>query len=364
MQIKELITILDRAAPFSLQEDYDNSGLQVGDPQKEIGRALICLDVTPEVIQEARDKHCDLVISHHPLIFKGIKRITGAHPTEKILIEAIRNDLAILSVHTNLDHAGFGVNHMLARKLGLEQLKVLQPGSGLLRKLVTFCPTTHGEAVRKALFEAGAGQIGDYDSCSYNLEGTGTFRAGDGSKPFVGKAGELHQEAETRIETIFPGYLQKAVLEALMSSHPYEEVAYDVYRLDNVFDSVGAGLSGRLPQPMGETEFLTLLKDTLGTPVLRHSRLSGRQVSQVALCGGSGSFLLESAAGAGADAFVTADLKYHQFFDAQDRLLLIDAGHYETEQFTKELLHEIINKKMINFALLISEVNTNPISYF
>ncbi len=364
MQIKELIEILNRAAPFSLQEDYDNSGLQVGDPDKEIMRALVCLDVTMEVMQEAREKQCDLVISHHPLIFKGIKRITGADPTEKILIEAIRNDMAILWVHTNLDHAGFGVNHMLARKLGLERTRVLQAGSRLLRKLVTFCPATHSDAVRKALFEAGAGQIGDYDSCSYNLEGTGTFRAGDASKPFVGKAGELHQEAETRIETIFPVYLQNAVLNALLSSHPYEEVAYDVYPLDNAFDRVGAGLAGWLPKPLTEPEFLSLLKETLGTPVLRHSCLGGRQVSMVAICGGSGSFLLDSAAGAGADAFVTADLKYHRFFDAQDRLLLVDAGHYETEQFTKELLYEIINKKMINFALLISEVNTNPIRYF
>lgn len=364
MQIQELISALEVSAPFSLQEDYDNSGLQAGDPGKEIRRALVCLDVTMEVMEEAREKGCDLVISHHPLIFKGIKRITGAHPTERILMDAIRNDIAILSVHTNLDHARFGVNHMLAKKLGLERTRVLQPASGMLKKLVTFCPAAHADAVRQALFGAGAGQIGDYDSCSYNLEGTGTFRGGDATNPFVGKSGELHREPETRIETIFPVYLQKAVLEAMISAHPYEEVAYDVYPLDNPFDRVGAGLAGWLPEALPEKEFLSLLKEILGTPVLRHSRLPGRPVGMVALCGGSGGFLLERAMGAGADAFVTADLKYHQFFEAQDRMLLVDAGHYETEQFTKELLHEIINKKMINFALLISEVNTNPIRYF
>jgi dinuclear metal center YbgI/SA1388 family protein len=364
MRIKELIAILDMAAPFSLQEEYDNSGLQLGDPEKEIIRALVCLDVTPEIIREAIEKQCNLVISHHPLIFKGIKKITGSGPTDKIILDAIKNDIAILSVHTNLDNAGFGVNHQLARRIGLKNLKVLQPAKGQLRKLVTFCPPDHAEAVRQAIFRAGAGEIGDYDSCSYNVEGTGTFRGAETTNPFAGKAGELHHEAETRIETIFPVYRQQVVLDALFTSHPYEEVAYDVYALENTFERIGFGLVGTLPEPLDEGGFLTLVKKTMGTPVLRHSGFSGHPVSRVALCGGSGSFLLNQAVTAGADAFVTSDLKYHQFFDARDRLLLVDAGHYETEQFTKELLLDIIHKKNINFALLISEVNTNPIGYF
>lgn len=364
MKIRELISLLDKAAPFPLQEDYDNSGLQVGDPEKEINRALICLDVTMDVVREAREKQCNLIISHHPLIFKGLKRITGSGPVENILLDAIRHDVAVLSVHTNLDNAGYGVNQYLAGKIGLENIMVLQPARGKLRKLVTFCPANHAENVRQALFGAGAGQIGDYDSCSYNLEGTGTFRGADTTNPFAGNAGELHFEPETRIETIFPGYLQKPVLEALFASHPYEEVAYDIYPLENTFERIGSGVVGSFPEPLPERELLSLLKLTLGTPVLRHSFLSGKPVSRLALCGGSGGFLLDVAAEAGADAFVTSDLKYHQFFDAFGRLLLVDAGHYETEQFTKELLFEIIHKKNINFALLISEVNTNPIAYF
>lgn len=364
MRIDELIGILNQAAPFSLQEDYDNSGLQIGDPRREIKRALVCLDVTREVIREAIDKQCDLIISHHPLIFKGIKQITGDHPTGKIIIDAVKNDIGIVAVHTNLDNASHGVNHILAEKLGLSEVKVLRASGGLLKKLVTFCPDNHAAAVRDALFEAGAGRIGNYDCCSFNIEGKGSFRAGETTRPFVGEKGVVHSEAETRIETIFPAYLRNEVVAALQGSHPYEEVAYDIYSLDNSFDQVGSGVYGYIKEPLPEEAFLGMLKTSLGIPVVRHSGFLGRPIRKVALCGGSGSFLLERALSVEADAFVTSDVKYHQFFDACGRILMVDAGHYETEQFSKELLVEIINKKMIKFALLISEVNTNPIHYY
>lgn len=364
MQLKELLAVIENAAPFSLQEDYDNSGIQIGHPEDEINKALICLDVTPEVIREAERESCDVIVTHHPLLFKGIKQLSGRNDVEKIIVEAIKKEVAIVSVHTNLDNVQNGVNQSLANRLGLQKVQVLDPVKGLLKKLVTFCPTDHSEKVRMALFESGAGQIGDYDCCSYNLDGYGTFRAGDEASPFVGNKNALHTEPEVRIETIFPEYIEKRVLTALMGSHPYEEVAYDIYPLDNRFDLVGAGMIGFLPDPLDEKGFLSLIKEVLGVPVLRHSAWQGRSIRKVALCGGSGAFLAGKAAARGADAFVTAEVKYNQFMDHGRQMLLVDAGHYETEQYTKELLAGIIQKKLTNFAVLVSEVNTNPVHYF
>ncbi len=364
MLLNKLLQILETIAPFSLQETYDNAGLQVGLPGREVNRGLICLDVTPAVIREARQKGCDLVISHHPLIFEGIKQLTGARPAEQVIMEAIRQDVAIVSLHTNLDNVDTGVNHRLGSVLGLEHLRILAPRKGLLKKLVTFCPTAHAGNLRSALFRAGAGHIGDYDCCSFNLSGRGSFRAGENSQPFTGNVGELHFEEEERIETIFPVYLQQTLLEALHANHPYEEVAYDIYPLDNAFEKAGSGMLGKLPGPMPEKAFLAMVKERLGTPCLRHSPVMGQDVQKVAFCGGSGAFLLEQAIRSGAQAFITGDVKFHRFFDAAGSLLLVDAGHYETEQFTKELLLDLIKKKMINFALLVSETGTNPVNYY
>ncbi len=364
MQLKELLKVFEEVAPLSLQESYDNSGIQLGSPDQEVTRALVCLDVTPAVLREAIKKKCDLIISHHPLIFEGIKRVSGKTATEQVLLEAIRNNVAILSLHTNLDNVKGGVNSRLAEKLGLERLKILRPARGVLKKLVTFCPGDYADEVRAALFKAGAGQIGDYDCCSYNLEGKGSFRAGENSNPFVGNLRELHFEEETRIETIFPGYLQPDVLAAMKSAHPYEEVAYDVYPIDNQFDQAGSGMIGELKTPMRADEFLAMVKKKLGVAFVRHSPPVDDPVQVIALCGGSGAFLLPDAIQAGAQAFVTGDVKYHQFLDVAGKLLLVDAGHYETEQHTKELLVDIVKEKMINFALLISETNTNPVRYF
>jgi dinuclear metal center YbgI/SA1388 family protein len=364
MLLKEILDQLENFAPFSLQEDYDNSGIQVGDPSREIKKGLICLDITESIIDEAIAKGCDLVVSHHPLIFGGIKNLSGKNYVERVLIKAIKHDIAILSVHTNLDSIKNGVNGKLAEKLGLKNLSILQPGKGLLRKLVTFCPADHAGKVREAIFLSGGGQIGEYDCCSFNIDGRGTFRGGENTNPFVGNKGEIHTEPETRIETILPDYLVSKVVKAMISAHPYEEVAYDIYPLENRFERTGMGMVGELEEPVSEIVFLELVKDLLRVPVIRHSELNNKFIKRVALCGGSGSFLKEKAVAAGADVFVTADVKYHDFFQSGSQMLLIDAGHYETEQFTKELLYEILSKKFTNFALLISDQNINPVRYF
>lgn len=363
MTLQDLINQLDVFAPFSLQESYDNSGIQVGSPEQEVSKGLVCLDVTIAVLKEAINKGCDVILSHHPLIFKGIKRLSGESETERIILEAIRKGVSIISIHTNLDNIYAGVNHELGERLGLDDLRILEPSKGLLKKLVTFCPVAHAEKVRAAIFEAGAGHIGDYDCCSFNLRGEGSFRAGESSNPFTGKINELHYEEEVRIETIFPSYLQRKILAAMMSSHPYEEVAYDIYPLDNTFEKSGNGITGNLIEPLAVNEFLEVVKKILNVPFIKHSSYQGKTISNVALCGGSGSFLLQQAIKSGAHAFITADVKYHQYFEAENKILLIDAGHYETEQFTKDLLHKFVKKKIANFALLISETVTNPVHY-
>ncbi len=364
MILKDLIRALDAEAPFALQESYDNSGIQIGSPQQEVTRGLICLDATPEVMAEAIRKKCDLVISHHPLIFKGLTRISGDNYREQVIIEAIRHGIAVVAVHTNLDNIRYGVNHYLGNRLGLQNMRVLQPAKSQLMKLVTFCPKDHADKVRAAIFQAGAGHIGDYDCCSFSAEGKGSFRAGEGASPFVGNINELHYEPEERIETVFPSYIKQEIIAAMKASHPYEEVAYDIYLLDNDYDQAGPGMVGELADAMPVEAFLGMVKDKLGTACLKHSRTGYQLIRSVALCGGSGAFLLPGAIKSGAQAFVTGDVKYHQFFDALGEILLVDAGHFETEQFARDLLHDIVKKKMINFALFVSEVDTNPIAYY
>jgi len=364
MKLKDIIAVFEEHSPFSIQESYDNSGIQYGNPDENVNRGLVCLDITEATIDEAVSKKCDLIISHHPLIFGGMKSITGRHYTERVLVKAIKNDIRIVSVHTNLDSTSAGVNAILAQKIGLTDLKILDQRGELLKKLVTFCPVDHADAVRTAIFKAGAGQIGEYDCCSYNIEGLGSFRAGAAANPFVGAKGEVHFEKEVRIETILPAWLQSRIVDAMMAAHPYEEVAYDLYPLDNKFEKVGMGMIGVLENPMGETDFLQLLRQSLGSGCIRHSTLLDKAIKRVAICGGSGSFLRNKALALGADAFVTADVKYHDFFDVQGKLLMADVGHYESEQFTKEILCEIVTEKFTNFALLISDLDTNPVRYF
>lgn len=362
--LSEIVSYLETQAPTAWQESYDNAGLQTGEPSQIIHAALLTLDVTEEVLEEAITRKANLIITHHPLIFGGLKRITGSSVVEKIVIKAIRNHVAILAIHTNLDNAIAGVNAKLSEKLGLSHCRILQPQKGKLRKLVTFVPSGHLSFVRQAIFDAGAGSIGNYDQCSFSMEGTGTFRGNDQTNPFVGEPGKMHSEKEARLETIFPEWMESQVIRALIESHPYEEVAYDIYYLENSSGNSGAGIIGNLPGPLDELRFLQQLKETFGIPVIRHSPLRNKPVFRVAVCGGAGSFLLKDAVSAGADFFVSADIKYHQFFDPDGKIVMADIGHYESEQFTKELFCELLTKKFPTFAVHLSEVNTNPVSYF
>ncbi|MDP4210744.1 MAG: Nif3-like dinuclear metal center hexameric protein [Bacteroidota bacterium] len=362
--VNDVTRCLESFAPTSYQESYDNSGLQIGDPLREVTGVLLAVDITEEVIDEAITLGVNLVISHHPLIFGGLKRIIGGNYIERVVAKAIKHDIAIYACHTNIDNVSAGVSFRMAEKLGLLGVKVLKPIGGVLSKLVTFVPHSHAEKVRAAIFEAGAGSIGLYDSCSFNLSGEGTFRASEQANPFVGEKGVLHTEPETRIETIFPKYLESAVISAMINAHPYEEVAYDIYPLANELASVGAGAVGNLGAPMNGTEFLGLVKSAFRMPVVRHTRLLDRKISRVALCGGSGSSLLNDARRAGADVFVSADFKYHQFFDTDNQILIADIGHFESEQFTLEIFYEILIKNFSNFAIRFTKVKTNPINYF
>lgn len=364
VQIKEIVSHLEAIAHPALQESYDNSGLLVGHPDTNIDKALISLDCTEAVVQEAIDNGCGLIISHHPIMFNGLKRLNGNNYIERTVIKAIQNNIALYAIHTNLDNVlKNGVNGKIAEKLGLKEAKILSPKKDVLCKLVTFCPIEQASVVRQAIFDAGAGVIGNYDQCSYNTEGYGTFRAGEGTDPFVGEQGELHREPEVKIETIFPVWLEGKILAALKKNHPYEEVAYDIQPLRNEHPQTGAGIIGSLENEMAPDEFLQLLKDNMKAACVRYTPVA-KKIKKVAVCGGSGSFLLRDALRQGADAFVTADFKYHQFFDAEGRLMIADIGHYESEQYTIELLGDILLKKFPTFAVLFTKVNTNPIKYY
>jgi dinuclear metal center YbgI/SA1388 family protein len=362
--IKEVTSYLESLAPLGLQESYDNAGLIVGDEKAGVKGVLICLDSTEEVVDEAIRCNCNLIIAHHPIIFSGLKKLNGKNYVERTVMKAVKNDVAIYASHTNLDNIHHGVNAKICERLGLKNFSVLSPKKNLLKKLVTFCPVEHADKVRQALFAGGAGQIGNYDECSFNSEGTGTFRASENADPFVGEKGKTHRENEIRIETIFESYHESNVIRSLLEAHPYEEVAYDIYPLDNLYSKTGSGMIGDLESPLDETLFLKKLKSEMKTGSIRHTKLTGKKISRVAVCGGSGSFLLNDAIRAGAQVFVTADFKYHQFFDADDKILIADIGHYESEQFTKDLFHDLIVRKFSTFALRLSEVETNPVNYF
>ena len=364
MTVKDILNCITEIAPLQWQESYDNAGLQVGDLNAEAHKALICLDITEEVVDEAIAKNCNVIVSHHPLIFKGLKHLTPQTYIERSVMKAIKHDIAMISMHTNLDNSCLGVSRVLAERLGLKNLRILQPLEGHLKKLVVYVPLSAADAVRNAMFEAGAGCIGNYDSCSFNAQGQGSFRAGETAHPYVGEIGKVHFEDEVRIETVVPKHALNQVIAAMLKVHPYEEVAYDVFALENEFQQAGAGMIGEFENPMEETDFLELIAETIGSPCLRHSALTGRKIQRVALCGGSGSPFMGEALRQKADAYLTADIKYHDFFIPEKAMLLIDGGHFETEQFTKELIYELIRKKFPTFAAEIAETKTNSVHYF
>ncbi len=364
MKIRDIIAFLESKAPPSLQESYDNAGLITGDAEWECSGLICSLDATEEVVREAMAKKCNLIIAHHPIIFGGLKKINGKNYVERTVITAIKNDIAIYAIHTNLDNVIDGVNGKIAAMLGLENISILSQKENTLKKLFTFVPVDKTAVVRTAIFEAGGGHIGNYSECSFNTEGMGTFKPGEGTDPYVGETGKQQQEKETRIEVIFPSFLENKIVTAMKEVHPYEEVAYDIVALSNSWQTTGSGLLGTLPAAIDEKTFLTILKTVFSIPVIRHTVLLNKPVKKVALCGGAGSFLISKALNAGADAYITADIKYHEFFDANERLLVADIGHYESEQYTIDLLQEILEQNFPTFAILKTGVKTNPVRYF
>jgi len=364
MKIGNLIKHLEEYAPLSYQEDYDNSGLLTGDINTEITSALVALDCIENIVDEAIANNCNLIITHHPIVFKGLKKMTGKNYVERVMIKAIKNNIALYAIHTNLDSVHNGVNAVICNRLGLQNAKILNPKSGLLKKLVTFCPVKQANQVREALFAAGAGHIANYSECSFNTDGTGTFKAMDNTTPFVGVQGVQHQEAEVRIETVYIAHQERKILLALLEHHPYEEVAYDIYPIENKLASVGSGMIGWLEQEMEANDFLHFVKDKMNVSVIRHTKETGKKIKKIAVCGGSGSFLLNNAIAAGADAFITADFKYHEFFDADGKLMIADIGHFESEQFTSDLLKDIIASKFPDVQVILTQHNTNPINYY
>lgn len=360
MKIKEVIAALEKFAPLPLQDGFDNAGLQVGMTEAEITGALLCLDVTESVVDEAVSLGCNLIVSHHPLIFKGYKSITGKDYVERCMLKAIKNDVVIYSAHTNLDNAPQGVNYKIAEKLELQNIRILAPKEESLLKLVTYVPIAQKEVVQAALFASGCGFIGNYDSCSFQSEGSGTFRALQGANPYCGNVNELHHEPEVRIETILPAFRKGAVVRALLEAHPYEEPAFDLFSLHNSWKEVGAGVVGNLKEPMDAIDFLKRLKELFQVKCLKHNGFTDKKIERVALCGGSGSFLLPKAIGQ-AEVFITGEVKYHDYFSYDGSILIAEMGHYESEQYTQELFYSIIRDAFPELTLCLTQICTNPI---
>ena len=363
MIIQDIIKEIEAFAPLNYAEDFDNVGLLVGDKGAEVSGALITLDTLEATVEEAIAKKCNLIVSFHPIIFSGLKKITGKNYVERVVLKAIKNDIAIYAIHTALDNQYKGVNDMICEKIGLINRKILIPKKNSIKKLLTFVPKNDAEKVRKAIFDAGGGSIGNYDNCSFNVNGKGSFKGNESSNPVIGERGNLHFEEETQIGITFPAHLEGKVLNALFTSHPYEEVAYEITSLENTNQHLGMGMIGELKESQDEKSFLKVIKSTFKTGCVRHSELLNKPIKKVAVLGGSGAFAIENAKKAGADIYITADLKYHDFYKAEKNIILADIGHYESEQFTKNLLYSFLTKKFSNFALILAETNSNPIKY-
>ena len=363
MKIKEIISYLESVAPLNLQENYDNSGLIVGSPDMEVTAVLICLDSVEEVIDEAIESGCNLVIAHHPIIFSGLKKINGKNHVERSIIKALKNDIAIYAIHTNLDNIKGGVSSKIADLLNLKNQSMLLPKTDYLRKLEVYCPKDETEKLRESLFKAGAGSLGEYKNCSFISEGEGTFFPTKDANPSIGEKGKEERVEESKIEIIFPKNIQGNLISEMKASHPYESVAYQIFKLENLVEDIGCGIVGELEESMSSKEFLMIMKETMKASCIRHTNIVNDNIKRVAVCGGSGSFLINNAKLAGADIFITADLKYHDFFIAENDILIADIGHYESEQFTKELIYDLLVNNFPKFAIQLSKINTNPINY-
>ncbi|MGB5171310.1 Nif3-like dinuclear metal center hexameric protein [Eudoraea sp.] len=364
MTIKDIANVLEELAPLSFAEDFDNVGLLVGDINKTVNGILVTLDSLENVIEEAIAKKCNLIISFHPIVFKGIKKLTGKSYVERSIIKAIQKDIAIYCLHTALDNAIEGVNAKICDILELNKKRILIPKPGTLKKLVTYVPQEKSDDILEKLFAAGAGKIGAYRNCSFTVEGIGSYQADEKARPYKGTIGELHLEKENQISVVFTKDREHDIIRTLLKHHPYEEVAYEISTLDNPLSSIGMGMIGELSEPIDEKTFFEILKKKMNVSVIRHSAFLNKKIKNVAVLGGSGAFAIKSAKEAGADVLVTSDLKYHQFFEAESEILLADIGHFETEQFTKNLLVDYLTKKLPNFAISLSESITNPIKYY
>lgn len=364
MIIQDVINCLEEIAPLAYAEDFDNVGLLVGHKNTEVTGILVTLDTLETVIDEAIEKKCSLIISFHPIIFNGLKKLTGKNYVERVVMKAIKHDIAIYAIHTALDNAIQGVNDMICKQLKLTNKRILIPQSDTIKKLTTYVPKNEAEQLRTSLFGVGAGSIGNYNHCSFNVEGFGTFNGNENSNPVKGQKGKTHTEAETKISITFPKHIESQVIKTLFKAHSYEEVAYEITTLENKNQNIGMGMVGELSEPMDERAFLTYLKTKMNTECIKHSSFLNKSIKRVAVLGGSGSFAIQAAKAADADVFITADLKYHDFFTAENYILLADIGHYESEQFTKNLLVAYLTKKITNFAIILSNTNTNPVKYF
>lgn len=363
MKIKEILSVLEEMAPLAYAEDFDNVGLLVGNQNTEASGVLVCHDALENVIDEAITKKCNLVVCFHPILFSGIKKITGKNYVERAILKAIKNDIAIYAVHTALDNHQQGVNKIFCEALGLKKTKILIPKQNFIRKLITYTIPENAEKLRNALFDAGAGKIGNYEDCSFNSKGIGTYMGNENSNPEIGERFEFVESDEIKIEVTFEKYLESKILKALFKNHVYEEVAYEIYDLQNQHQNIGLGMIGELENPMAEKSFLALVKEKMQAEGIRHSQFLGKKIQKVAVLGGSGSFAIKNAIQAGADAFLTADLKYHQFYEAENQLILADIGHFESERYTKNYIVDYLTKKIPNFAIILSEENTNPVKY-
>ena len=363
MTVRQITNYIEELAPLAYAENFDNVGLLVGNYNAKVTGVLVTLDTLEKTVEEAISKNCNLIISFHPIIFNGLKKLNGATYVERVVMKAIKNDIAIYATHTALDNSFKGVSAKMCEVIGLQNIKVLLPQSGNIKKLTTYIPHSSAATLRNELFKAGAGNIGNYSNCSFNIEGEGTYQGNEDSNPTIGEKGKLHTEPETFLSVIFEKHLENKILDALFNNHPYEEVAYDIVSLDNVHQNIGMGMVGELEQEMEVLEFLQLLKTKFNLQSVRYSALSDKKIKKVAVLGGAGSFAISQAKRIGADIFITADLKYHDFYKAENQIILADIGHYESEQFTKNLLVDYLTKKFTNFAIILSENNTNPINY-
>ena len=364
MKINAVCRFLNHWCSLDNAEDFDNVGLLIGDPQWDLKGVLVTLDTTQEIIQEAIRKNCNLIVSFHPIIFSGLKSLTPKTYVQKTVIMAVENKIAVYAIHTALDNYRYGVSHVMAQKLGLIKTQVFIPKKGNLLKLSTYVPNDHLDSVLDSIHHAGAGQIGDYDQCSFTTEGQGSFRGNQNSNPAIGKPLEKTTVTETQIQVVFHKQYKNEIVKALKESHPYEEVAYEIFSLENPSKEIGMGIIGLFEKPLPEFDFLRLVKNRFGCHTIRHSKLIGRNIKTVVVLGGSGSFVLDSLKGKEIDAFISSDLKYHHFFQAENKMIFLDIGHYESEQYTKDLIYKFLCDKMSNFAVLLSETLTNPVYYF